>query len=634
MKKKLMYLIMFLALVGASMNSRQDNGASSQKAVKLSSSKMTLVKGVNKTKTITLKNKKYNKVSKVTWKSSKKSVATVNKNGKVAVKKAGKTTITASAKVNGKKKTYKCVVTVKNLKDMKLSQSSVTLDKGKAKTLSMKNVGINKSKLKWSSSDKKVATVNKSGKVVAKDKGTATISAWIDGKKDTTLRTCKVTVNAKAEDGSSSKDDNSDKKDDEQDDDEEPQEGTTEQKSEDGKFSVTITAPTSSLKANGTHDFNVTISNNKIASDQKITWITSGDKYIGEINDKNIFTAIDVDGEMTVSCHVRGKDKDGKTVSCRSNSVQVKVETGYTYEMFALSNFYNSPYYMDGGVSGGDGAVYIETNRTDLTDEDCKKMWFALINEGKIINALTPMTLHRYCNIVGYTEEYQWYGSALGLDKCKISNGFTAMVEVGGPTYEYLPNSDIMPSGDYTLALVKDTPSGDFAILTTLPIKVYDSDQLFKDWAQYFLDNYTTPNMTNHEKMMAMVEFMDSYYYSDSSGTTHAMGLSYISGCGGSVNTPNVLCRFGREILGYSELVQDAGYHGEVLVWKDADTRVPLYRYYVINGVESTLDSHNRKVAGFQTDTLQDLINIYGNQELYKVYEDVTHRAGTNLPPK
>ena len=47
-----------------------------------------------------------------------------------------------------------------------------------------------KGKVKWSSSNKKVATVNSKGKVVAKKKGTAKISAKVGGK---TYR-CKVTV--------------------------------------------------------------------------------------------------------------------------------------------------------------------------------------------------------------------------------------------------------------------------------------------------------------------------------------------------------------------------------------------------------------------------------------------------------
>lgn len=73
-------------------------------AVKLSAAKKTLTAGKSFTLKVTGTKKK------VTWKSSKKSVATVNSKGKVTAKKAG--TAVISAKVSGK--TYKCKVTVKN----------------------------------------------------------------------------------------------------------------------------------------------------------------------------------------------------------------------------------------------------------------------------------------------------------------------------------------------------------------------------------------------------------------------------------------------------------------------------------------------------------------------------------------
>ena len=70
--------------------------------VKLNKKKLTLRKG--KTKKLVLKNAD----GKITWKSSKKSVASVSRTGVVTAKKSGKATITA--KYNGEK--YKCKVTV------------------------------------------------------------------------------------------------------------------------------------------------------------------------------------------------------------------------------------------------------------------------------------------------------------------------------------------------------------------------------------------------------------------------------------------------------------------------------------------------------------------------------------------
>lgn len=81
----------------------QDNASVVQAAqVKLNTKKVTLQKG--KKKTLKLKNA----TGKITWKSSKKSVAAVNKKGVVTAKKAGKATITATYK----NKKYKCTVTV------------------------------------------------------------------------------------------------------------------------------------------------------------------------------------------------------------------------------------------------------------------------------------------------------------------------------------------------------------------------------------------------------------------------------------------------------------------------------------------------------------------------------------------
>lgn len=70
---------------------------------------------------------------------------------------------------------------------VKLNKKKVTVYVGQTTTLKITGTG---KKVTWSSSDKKVATVSKKGKVTAKKKGTATITAKV-GKKS---YKCKVTV--------------------------------------------------------------------------------------------------------------------------------------------------------------------------------------------------------------------------------------------------------------------------------------------------------------------------------------------------------------------------------------------------------------------------------------------------------
>ena len=71
-------------------------------------------------------------------------------------------------------------------KSPKLSRASLTLTVGQSRKLSVSNA----KNVKWTSSNKKVATVNKNGTVKAKKSGKATITAKVSGK---SLK-CKVTV--------------------------------------------------------------------------------------------------------------------------------------------------------------------------------------------------------------------------------------------------------------------------------------------------------------------------------------------------------------------------------------------------------------------------------------------------------
>lgn len=79
---------------------------------------------------------------------------------------------------------------------MKLSNTKVTIGVGETKELSVKNMA-SASTVKWSTSDKKVATVSTKGKVTAKKAGKATITATVTVKSGKQSKlTCKVTIKA------------------------------------------------------------------------------------------------------------------------------------------------------------------------------------------------------------------------------------------------------------------------------------------------------------------------------------------------------------------------------------------------------------------------------------------------------
>lgn len=121
----------------------------------------------------------------VSWKSRKKSVATVDERGVVTAKKHGTAIITAA--VDGVSKECEVIVASPVIK---LNKTSASLKKGRTLTLSATvSSGI---KPVWSSSNSNVATVNSAGKVTARKKGKCYIYATEDG----TKKSCHITVTA------------------------------------------------------------------------------------------------------------------------------------------------------------------------------------------------------------------------------------------------------------------------------------------------------------------------------------------------------------------------------------------------------------------------------------------------------
>lgn len=154
--------------------------------VKLNKSKLTLAKG----KSVTLKATvaPANATNKaVTWKSSKKKVVTVDKNGKIKAVGKGTATITVTTADGSKKATCRVTVNIPSTK-VKLNTKKLYIVKGKSvKVKATMTPATSTDKVTWSTSKKKVATV-KSGKITAKKVGTATITAKTTSGKKATVK--------------------------------------------------------------------------------------------------------------------------------------------------------------------------------------------------------------------------------------------------------------------------------------------------------------------------------------------------------------------------------------------------------------------------------------------------------------
>ena len=207
---------------------------------------------------------------KITWTSSKKSVATVSSKGVVKAKKKGTAVITAKY---GKKK-LACKVTVKQpVKSIKLNKTSATLKKGKSLTLkaTISPSSANSKAVTWTSSKKSVATVSSKGVVKAKKKGAAVITAKYGKKK----LTCKVTVKQPVK-------------------------------------SIKLNKTSATLKKGKSLTLKATISPSS-ANNKAVTW-SSSNKKVATVSSKGVVKAV---GNGTATITVKVKDGSGKKATCK-----------------------------------------------------------------------------------------------------------------------------------------------------------------------------------------------------------------------------------------------------------------------------------------------------------------------------
>ncbi len=129
----------------------------------------------------------------LTWGTSNSTIANVNSDGIVTAKKVGAATI--SVTTDGGNFSASCKVTVTQpVTSISLDKTTITLNNGSSATLiaSVNPSNANNKNVIWSSSNTNVATVDSSGKVIAKEKGEAKITVkTVDGGK---TASCAVTV--------------------------------------------------------------------------------------------------------------------------------------------------------------------------------------------------------------------------------------------------------------------------------------------------------------------------------------------------------------------------------------------------------------------------------------------------------
>ncbi len=174
---------------GAEVISTPSKSTNSAVTLKLNASKAAI--GVGETYTL---KPTTNSSKTITWSSSDKSVAAV-KNGKITAKSTGTATITA--KVDGK--TAKAVITVKKA-PTKVTAKDVTVEKGKTASavLSFPSGSVSKSNT-FVSSDKSIATVNKTtGKITGVKAGSCTITVTTYNKKTTKIKVTVIDKGAQA----------------------------------------------------------------------------------------------------------------------------------------------------------------------------------------------------------------------------------------------------------------------------------------------------------------------------------------------------------------------------------------------------------------------------------------------------
>ena len=227
---------------------------------------------------------------KVTWKSDKPEIATVDDNGKVTAVKAGTATVTVTTRDGGKTATCRVTVSDREIKvtEITLAALAIYVGESKAITATVKPDDATNKELTWTSSDETVATVDATGKVTGKKIGTATITATArDG--SGVSGSCTVTVLSPVK-------------------------------------KVTVTPATMTLSQNESYTLKATVEVFGSGTDTGVTW-TSSDTTIATVDATGKVTATDKVGSVTITA--TSKADPAKKGTCTVKVSGDQTDIGY-----------------------------------------------------------------------------------------------------------------------------------------------------------------------------------------------------------------------------------------------------------------------------------------------------------------
>jgi uncharacterized protein YjdB len=223
----------------------------------------------------------------VAWTSSNTSVATVTSAGVVKAVKAGTAVITATTTDGSNISTTATIKVTQPVTGVKLSVSKGTVIKGGSLTIKATVTPSNASnkKVKWSTSNSKIATVTQAGKVSGKAIGTVKITAKAqDGSGKSATATIKVT------------------------------QPVTKIAIKNGK--KVVTNGTVKLKRNASTKLTAVVSPSK-AANKKVTWTSSNKKIVSVTAKGQVKVAKNAKVGKKVVITAKAKDGSNKSAKCK-----------------------------------------------------------------------------------------------------------------------------------------------------------------------------------------------------------------------------------------------------------------------------------------------------------------------------